>query len=188
MTALPELDGEQDVDLLVERARHGDADAFGALYDRYQPEILRYLTHRVRDPEAAEDLAQQVFLKAWQAVPRYQQRGVPFKAWLYRMAHNQMVDFYRARRPTTDLEGIDVPEDAVAEQRVLRAELLERLQEALDRLSNDHREVLTLRFLMEKSAAEIGEIMERKEVTVRGLQFRALRALRLEIEAMGGLP
>ena len=158
------------------------------LYDRYQPEILRYLRHRVRDPEVAEDLTQQVFLKAWQAVPRYQQRGVPFKAWLHRMAHNQMVDHYRARRPTTDLEGIDVPEEPVAEQRVLRQELLERLQEALDRLSSDHREVLVLRFLMEKSAAEIGEIMERKEVTVRGLQFRALRALRHEIEAMGGLP
>ena len=76
----------------------GDADAFGALYDRYQPEILRYLTHRVRAPEVAEDLAQHVFLKAWQAMPRYQQRGVPFKAWLYRMAHNQMVDHYRAHR------------------------------------------------------------------------------------------
>ena len=188
MTALPEPVREQDVDVLVERARQGDADAFGALYDRYQPDILRYLTHRLRDPEVAEDLTQQVFLKAWQAVPRYQQRGVPFKAWLYRMAHNLMVDHYRARRPTNDLEGIDVPEEPVAEQRVLRQELLERLQEALDRLSTDHREVLVLRFLMEKSAAEIGEIMERKEVTVRGLQFRALRALRHEIEAMGGLP
>ena len=188
MTALPELDGEQDVDVLVERGRHGDADAFGALYDRYQPEILRYLTHRVRDPEAAEDLAQQVFLKAWQAVPRYQQRGVPFKAWLYRMAHNQMVDYHRARRPSTDLEGVDVPEDPIAEQRVIRLELLRRLQEALDRLSQDHREVLVLRFLMEKSAAEIGEIMDRKDVTVRGLQFRALRALRHEIKALGGLP
>ena len=62
------------------------------------------------------------------------------------------------------------------------------MQTALDRLTEDHREVLVLRFLMEKSAAEIGEIMDRKEGTVRGLQFRALRALRVEIEAMGGLP
>lgn len=188
MTAAPEPYEEQDVDVLVERARHGDAEAFGSLYDRYQPEILRYLTHRLRDQELAEDLTQQVFLKAWQAVPRYQQRGVPFKAWLYRMAHNQMIDYFRARRPTTDLEGVDVPEEPIAEQRVLRQELLDRLQEALDRLSEDHRQVLVLRFLMEKSAAEIGVIMDRKEVTVRGLQFRALRALRTEIEAIGGLP
>jgi RNA polymerase sigma-70 factor (ECF subfamily) len=188
MTAAPEPYEEQDVDVLVERARHGDAEAFGGLYDRYQPEILRYLTHRLRDPDLAEDLTQQVFLKAWQAVPRYQQRGVPFKAWLYRMAHNQMIDYFRARRPTTDLEGVDVPEAPVAEERLLRQELLDRLQEALERPSDDHREVLVLRFLMEKSTAEIGEIMDRKEVTVRGLQFRALRSLRAEIEAIGGLP
>ena len=185
MTAAPEPYEEQDVDVLVQRARDGDAEAFGSLYDRYQPEILRYLTHRLRDQDLAEDLTQQVFLKAWQAVPRYQQRGVPFKAWLYRMAHNQMIDHFRAHRPTTDLEGIDVPEEPIAEQRLIRQELLDCLQEALDRLTEDHRQVLVLRFLMEQSAAEIGTIMDRKEVTVRGLQFRALRA---EIEAMGGLP
>ena len=188
MTAAPEPQGEQDVDVLVQRARDGDAEAFGSLYDRYQPEILRYLTHRLRDQDLAEDLTQQVFLKAWQAVPRYQQRGVPFKAWLYRMAHNQMIDHFRARRPTTALEGIDVPEAPIAEQRLIRQELLDHLQGALDRLTEDHRQVLVLRFLMEQSAAEIGVIMDRKEVTVRGLQFRALRALRAEIEAMGGLP
>ena len=188
MTAAAEPQGEQDVDVLVQRARDGDAEAFGSLYDRYQREILRYLTHRLRDQDLAEDLTQQVFLKAWQAVPRYQQRGVPFKAWLYRMAHNQMIDHFRARRPTTALEGIDVPEAPIAEQRLIRQELLDHLQGALDRLTEDHRQVLVLRFLMEQSAAEIGVIMDRKEVTVRGLQFRALRALRAEIEAMGGLP
>ena len=76
----------QAIDALVARAREGDADAFGMLYDRFQPEILRYLTHQLRHREIAEDLAQQVFLKAWQAITRYEQRGAPFKAWLYRMA------------------------------------------------------------------------------------------------------
>ena len=179
---------EQAIDALVARAREGDAEAFGALYDRFQPEILRYLTYQVRDRETAEDLSQQVFLNAWKAIPRYQQRGVPFKAWLYRMARNQMIDHFRTRRPTTDLEGVDVPEPAEAEARVLVAEVHARLNDALDRLSPDHREVLVLRFLMEKSAAEVGVVMDRKEVTVRGLQLRALRAARKEIEAMGRLP
>src|SRR5690606_7857214 len=161
---------------------------FGALYDRFQPEILRYLLVRTRDREVAEDLAQQVFLKAWRAVPRYQHRGAPFRAWLYRMAHNQMVDHFRTSRPTTDLEGVDLPEDPEAEARVLAAETNEALQDALGRLSDDHRQVLELRFLMEKSAREIGEIMGRKEVTIRGLQMRALQALRREIESTGGLP
>ncbi|MDA0302652.1 MAG: sigma-70 family RNA polymerase sigma factor [Chloroflexi bacterium] len=171
-----------------DRARQGDSDAFGLLYDRFQPEIVRYLAHRVGDPDTAEDLAQQVFLKAWQAIPRYEARGVPFKAWLYRMAHNQMVDHFRTRKQTTDLDGIDVPEDAEAEALVLAGEMTAALEAALARLSEDHRQVLTLRFLMEKSAREIGEIMGRKEVTVRGLQMRALQALRREIEETGGLP
>lgn len=177
-----------EVTRLVDRAKGGDAQAFGLLYDRFQPEILRYLTHRTRDAETAQDLAQQVFLKAWQAIPRFEQRGVPFKAWLYRMAHNQMVDHYRTHKVTSELGDFDVPDGADQESALLAGEMSEALQRALARLSEDHRQVLTLRFLMEKSAREIGEVMGRKEVTVRGLQMRALQALRREIESMGGLP
>ena len=177
-----------EVRALVGRAQEGDAQAFGQLYDRFQPEIVRYLTYRVGNPDTAEDLAQQVFLKAWQAIPRYEDRGVPFKAWLYRMAHNQMVDHHRTRPVTTDLAGIEIPEEPEAEQRVLVQEVHAHLRAALERLSEDHRQVLVLRFLLEKSAREVGEIMERKEVTVRGLQMRALQALRREIELTGGLP
>lgn len=142
----------------------------------------------MRNTETAEDLAQQVFLKAWQAIPRYEQRGTPFKAWLYRMARNQVIDHFRKQRPTTDLEGIDPPVEAEAEELVLAQERNTLLRAAMDRLSPDHREVLVQRFLMEKSAAEISEVMGRKEVTVRGLQMRALRSLRKELEATGGMP
>lgn len=187
-SAQPDVDPQIEVRALVVRSQKGDANAFGQLYDRFQPEIVRYLTYRVGNADTAEDLAQQVFLKAWQAIPRYEERGVPFKAWLYRMAHNQMVDHHRTRRPTTDLEGVDIPEEAEAEQRVLVQEVHEHLRAALERLSEDHRQVLTLRFLLEKSAREAGQIMDRKEVTIRGLQMRALQALRREIELTGGLP
>jgi RNA polymerase sigma-70 factor, ECF subfamily len=181
-------DDQAEIRALVRRSQRGEADAFGLLYDRFQPDIVRYLSHRVGDPDVAEDLAQHVFLKAWQAIPRYQDRGVPFQAWLYRMAHNQMVDHFRTRRSTADIDGIDVPEEAEAEHLVLAAEMSETLQHAMQRLSADHRQVLVLRFLMEKSAREVGAIMGRKEVTIRGLQMRALQALRREIEAMGGMP
>ena len=187
-TADPAIDPQIEVRALVVRSQKGDANAFGQLYDRFQPEIVRYLTYRVGDPDTAEDLAQQVFLKAWQAIPRYEDRGVPFKAWLYRMAHNQMVDHHRTRRPTTDLEGVEIAEEPEAEQRVLVREVHDHLRAALERLSEDHRQVLVLRFLLEKSAREVGDIMERKEVTIRGLQMRALQALRSEIETTGGLP
>jgi RNA polymerase sigma-70 factor (ECF subfamily) len=178
---------ERMVTALVDRAKQGDANAFGQIFDRFQPEIVRYLTHRTSNAEVAEDLAQQVFLKAWQAIPRYEHRGAPFRAWLYRMAHNQMVDHFRARRITVDVADIELPQEPEAENFVLRQELHAELKVALERLSEDHRQVLVLRFLMEKSAREIGDIMGRKEVTVRGLQMRALQALRAEIETMGGL-
>ena len=97
------------------------------------------------------------------------------------MAHNQMVDHHRTRRPTTDLEGVEIPEEAEAEQRVLVQEVQSHLKAALECLSEDHRQVLVLRFLLEKSAREVGEIMNRKEVTIRGLQMRALQALCREI-------
>jgi RNA polymerase sigma-70 factor (ECF subfamily) len=101
------------------------------------------------------------------------------------MAHNQMVDHFRTQRFPVDLEGVDCAEPPEAEESVLAGERSEFLQGALQRLSADHREVLIQRFINEKSAAEIGQIMGRKEVTVRGLQWRALRALRREIDAMG---
>ena len=187
--ASPGVSRDRDaVDRLVALARGGDAEAFGALYHRYQDEILRYLAHHVRDHATAEDLTQQVFLKAWQAIPRYEQRSAPFKSWLYRMAHNQMVDHFRAQRYPADLEGVDRAEPSEAEESVIAAERRAFLAWAMHRLSADHRRVLELRFMMEKSAAEIGEIMGRKEVTVRGLQMRALQALRREIEETGGLP
>jgi RNA polymerase sigma-70 factor (ECF subfamily) len=182
--AVPALGERQVIDRLVTRARTGDADAFGALYDRYQDEILRYLANHVRDHATAEDLTQLVFLKAWQAIPRYEQRSAPFKSWLYRMAHNQMVDHFRAQRFPVDLEGVDRAEPSEAEDSVIASERREFLEGAMQRLSADHRRVLELRFIMEKSAAEIGQIMGRKEVTVRGLQLRALRALRREIDAI----
>ena len=172
----------------MRRAREGHAESFGKLYDQFQPELLRYLAHRLRNRELAEDLTQQVFVKAWQAMPRYEQRSVPFKAWLYRIAHNQLVDYFRTHRQTVDLHAIEAAAEADVEGQAIAGDQRRRLQAALLRLSEDHRQVLVLRFLMEQSAAEVGEIMGRKEVTVRGLQLRALRALRTEFEAIGGVP
>ena len=150
--------------------------------------FLRYLTNQVRHRETAEDLAQQVFLRAWQAIPRYEQRGTPFKAWLYRMARNQVIDHFRRQRPTSDLKASRWRSPPRRRAACSPPSSTGRLRRALDRLTPDHREVLVLRFLMEMSAAEIGQIMNRKEVTVRGLQLRALRALRKEIAATGGVP
>src|SRR5439155_10717156 len=91
---------------LVARAVERDAAAFGRLYEAYLDRIFRYVYFRVGSTSDAEDLTEQVFLKAWEAIDRYQPRGTPFTAWLYRLAHNLVIDYYRSRRPTTPLEEI----------------------------------------------------------------------------------
>jgi RNA polymerase sigma-70 factor, ECF subfamily len=189
--ALPPADLDE-VRANVALAAAGDAEAFGALYDRFHPEVLRYFRARVRgahSTEVAQDLTQQLFLRAWQAIPRYQDRGLPVAAWLFRMAHNLAVDHFRAHRSTAPIEGVDLPsEQAEAADALIAGERSAHVQRALDRLSEDHRQVLVLRFVLEKSAREIGLIMGRKEVTVRGLQFRALQSLRAALEAGGEVP
>lgn len=175
-----------DVAHLVRASQHGDADAFGLLYDRFQPEILRYLTYQLRQRETAEDLAQQVFLNAWRAIPRFEERNVPFRAWLYRIAKNQLLDHVKRQRPTTNVDLVNPRDDTDIEAHAVAQDDRRRLIEALQGLSEDHREVLVLRFFMEKSAAETGAIMRRKEATIRGLQFRALRALRVVMSEMEG--
>lgn len=182
--SVPVPNEDEELREAITRAKHGDTEAFGLIYDRYQPEILRYLTHHVREYATAEDLTQLVFLKAWRAMPRFQERGVPLRAWLYRIAHNQMVDHFRTNKVAVGLDRVEQGEPAEGEATVLAEEARIELDAALRKLSPAHREVLVLRYLMEKPVAEISQIMDRKEVTIRGLQLRALRALRRELSMM----
>src|SRR5512137_2072325 len=103
---------------LIARAVQGDADAFGDLYERYLARIYRYTFYRVNDVADAEDLTEVVFLKAWKALGDYRAGVVPFGAWLYRIAHNVIIDRHRTRKETLPLEGqlalrdtTDGPED-----------------------------------------------------------------------------
>src|SRR5512135_3813397 len=97
---------DEALDRLVEAARNGDPDAFGALFDRYHAPVYRYIVARVGRPSDAEDLAQLVFVKALEALPRYEARGVPFGGWLFRLARNVVIDHARTRRDHADLEAV----------------------------------------------------------------------------------
>jgi RNA polymerase sigma-70 factor (ECF subfamily) len=164
---------------LIARAARHDADAFGDLYERYLALIYRYVFYRVDDVAEAEDLTEQVFLKAWEALEHYQKRKVPFSAWLYRIAHNVIVDRHRTRKETLPLEG-QVLRDATGgpEDRLDRRETIEAVAHALSQLTPLHRQVLTLRFISGFSHAETARVLERSEEAVRVLQHRALAALR----------
>ncbi|MDE3090215.1 MAG: sigma-70 family RNA polymerase sigma factor, partial [Chloroflexota bacterium] len=135
---------------------------------------------RVRDTPTAEDLTAQVFLKAWERVEHYQIRGLPFGAWLFQIARNLVIDHYRTRREVAPLESGDAGDlrdaldiDEVVEQR-LEAE---RLRRALQRLTEEQRQVLTLKFIDGFSTAEIARTLGKKPGAIRALQMRGLQTL-----------
>jgi RNA polymerase sigma-70 factor (ECF subfamily) len=174
---------DEGVDRLVAAAKAGDPEAFGALFDVYYGPVHRYVVARVGRPSDAEDLAQLVFVKALEALPRYEQRGVPFGGWLFRLARNVVIDHIRTRREHVTLDLVmeqSTREDGPDELAVLRQEM-DSVAHALRRLTPEQREAVELRFFAGLSAKEAAEAMGRQEGTVRGLQFRAIAALRREL-------
>ena len=174
---------DEAIERLVEAARTGDPEAFGALFDHYHAPVYRYVVARVGRPSDAEDLAQLVFVKALEALPRYESRGVPFGGWLFRLARNVVIDHIRTRREHTTLDLIAERAHAGGgpdELAVLRQEM-DSVAVALLRLTPEQREAIELRFFAGLSAREAAVAMGRQEGTVRGLQFRAIAALRREL-------
>jgi RNA polymerase sigma-70 factor, ECF subfamily len=173
-------------DVLVERACRGDADAFGRLYQLHLDRIYRYVYYRVGLTSEAEDLTEHVFLKAWEAIGRYESRGLPFAAWLYRMAHNAVIDHYRARRPTTRIdETLDLEDER--QNPVASAEALfdrEELKVVIKRLNPDQQTVILLRFTEGLSHAEVGRILGKSEGAVRVIQHRALAVMARVLRAL----
>ena len=172
---------EADVNLpdeadLVRKAKFGDASAFGRLYDSTLERIYRYVFFRVTDAELAEDLTSQVFLKAWENLRRYKPGG-PFVAWLYTIARNTVIDHYRTRKQSVPLDQTVIKEDPALDEKVDLKHDIGVLQEAMQELTDEQREVLTLRFLADMETGEIAERMQKSEGAIRALQMRALQAL-----------
>lgn len=165
--------------LLIDRARRGDAKAFGQLYELHVDRIYRYVAYRVARAEQAEDLTEHVFLKAWEAIGRYERRGLPFAAWLYRMAHNAVVDHYRASRPTTSIDDkFDLEDEKQSPSDAVMAGVdRETLGLAIQRLNSDQQRVVLLRFVEGLSHAEVAGIVGKSEGAVRVIQHRALAVM-----------
>ncbi|GIW20915.1 MAG: DNA-directed RNA polymerase sigma-70 factor [Chloroflexota bacterium] len=174
------MDHDETIDQLVAAARAGDADACAALFDHFHERVYRYVASRVRNPADAEDLTQTIFVKVLEALPRYEERGIPFGGWLFRLARNAIIDHIRTSRVAVDLSEVsDRPADAMGPDDVagLREDI-DRVSAALAELTDDQREVIALRFFAGLSAREAAVAMGRQEGTIRGLQFRAIAALR----------
>ena len=180
---------EQDATLAV-RAGKGDAEAFGSLYDRYVDAVYRYVYYRVRQDAEAEDLTSDVFMRALRAMPRYEPRQ-PFLAWLYRIARNAIID--RARRSRMQVSFEDALAHPNADQVVepdaglLALSDKQEVRKALSRLTPLQQEVIVLRFVEGYTTAEIAAFVGKREGTVRGIQFRAIEALRALIPSREAL-
>lgn len=166
----------------VELARTGDPEAVGWLYEHYFNRIYRYIYLKIGDATDAEDLTEQVFLKMIEAIHKFEWQGTTFAAWLYRIAHNQVVDIIRqsSRRPQTSLEPVaDVlpSEKDDPYQQAERSNSVAHLVEALGNLTELQSQVIMLKFGLGLTNAQAAEVLERTEGAIKALQFSALQNL-----------
>lgn len=169
----------QDDTHLIASAQRGDRDAIAALYRTHVQAIYRYVSYRVPESAVADDLTAEVFLRMVEALPRYQNNGAPFEAWLYRIAAARVADFYRqrTRRPQEQLSDAE-PDRSVSPEKQLQAqEEQAELRVALRQLSDEHQTILLLRFVERKSHAEVSQIVGKSITAVKSAQHRALNHL-----------
>ncbi len=167
---------------LLARAINYDERAIGELYDRYEHKIYTYIFRRTSNQPLAEDLTAQVFLKMLEAIRKGKAWHSSFSGWLYRIAHNQIVDHYRRRKRRNHASLDDFPmlpndEDSPARATELKLEA-ERLRVAITRLTDEQAQVVTLRFLEGYSISECSEMMVKTEGAIKALQYRAVTSLR----------
>lgn len=180
MVAMP-LSEADEADLLATAMQYDEA-ALGELYDRYEAKIYSYIFRRTGDHALAEDLVAQVFLKMLESIRDRKAWHSSFSGWLYRIAHNLVIDYYRRRdrRNAVNLEDVppilsDAPDPVKTAESRLDAE---RLRAAIRRLTEDQAEVVSLRFLEGYSISEVAAMTNRTEGAIKALQYRAIATLR----------
>lgn len=164
---------------LVELAVSRDREAFGQLYDSYANRIYRYIYFRIGIHAEAEDLSEEVFVRAWEAISRFDWQKGGFAGWIFRIAHNLIIDYYRTRRETVPIETVEPVATGLSNpERVLeKEELRGALQNALHRLTPEQQQVILLRFIEGYSSREVAKIMSKSDEAIRALQYRALASL-----------
>lgn len=166
---------------LIQRARRGHRKSFGLLYDRYLTQIYRFIYLKVNDRQTAEDLAHEVFASAWANLKGYRHQGFPFSSWLYRIARNRVIDYYRVLKPHLDLENVSeelIRTDDAIPERVDETLNVERVLRALKQLKPDQQDVIIMRFVEGLSHEEIAEGLDKTPGAVRLIQHRAIGELR----------
>ena len=176
----------QDEQSLVQRAQQHDQEAFAQLYERYFDKIYRYVAFKIGNRVEAEDMTQQVFVNALHSISSYKWRGFPFSAWLFRIAHNQVVDYLRkrARQPAISLNEPLVASEGNPHNITEQKMNIEQLVLATRELTSAQQEVILLRFSGELPIAQVASIMGKSEGAVKALQHSAIVALRKTLKAV----
>jgi RNA polymerase sigma-70 factor (ECF subfamily) len=168
----------------VERAQAGDSEGLHFLYVRFAPDVQRFINSLVKDHHEAEDITQNVFAKLMTAIKKYEQREVPFVAWIMRVARNAALDHMRARR-AIPAEEVRIADSGAAQTGLDRGR---DLRHALELLPEDQREVLILRHIAGLSPVEIAATLKKSESSVHGLHHRGRRSLQEKLSELGAAP
>ncbi len=171
---------------LVFRAIEKDQEAFGELYDRHVVRVYRHLYYMVGNATEAEDLTAMTFMRAWQAIPRYQVRGAPFVSWLLRIAHNLGVSHLRSRKESSQLHDgiVDGKMRIDPESSYMQSADEELVREAIMYLREEQRQVIILRFIEDLDYKEVAEIIGKSVAAIRVIQHRALNSLRKQMKLL----
>lgn len=176
-------DPAKNLGSLVDLAKKGDTEAFGKIYDALVKPVYRYIYYRV-DQHIAEDITEETFLKAWQNLTKYKKGKYPFSAWVFRIAHNLVCDYYRKNETAFEInENIADTTKNASPSYKLNLRLNEvKLRKAINKLPENYQQVILLKYINEEDNTVIAKVIGKSEGAVRTLQFRALERLRSLLE------
>lgn len=175
-----------DIQELVEQARNGDRESFGHIYDLFADQLFRYISIRIQNRDHAEDILQEVFIKAWKNLHTLKNEKLQFRAWMFTIASNATNDYFRRAYRTPETVELTDEHDIhiTREENIFDEEKkLKTLREAMMRLPVQYREVLQLRFIEEFSIDEVAKVLQKSNLAVRLIQFRAVKNLRNFIQS-----
>ena len=181
-TSTISVSDQQEITGLVKQALDGDIDAYGKLYAVYLDRIYRYIYYQIRDEMKAQDLTQEVFIKAWKAIKSCGGRELTFTPWLYRIAHNHCVDNFRKSHHSVPLEIAEMHADGDVEQDAESALEWQQVLEVVSDLPEPQRQIILLKYMEGYDNSEIEKITGKRQGAIRAIQMRALMSLRQRLK------
>lgn len=171
---------KEEMNHLIALVKAGDVQAFGKVYDRLVTRIYRFVQFRVGVREEAEDLTEEIFLKAYEKLASFDEsKHIPFEAWLFRIARNHIIDYYRTEKKKVMIDQWEIADDCISIEEALEKQLLLKdVMEALKKLPLSYQEIVILKFIEDRDNKDIAHILDKRCDQVRVLQSRALKALK----------